>query len=54
MGRALTQIETGFGYLIVGFDYYFLSPDWRTLYVARTTKRQLRASPKGVTNRQAV
>ena len=45
-GRALTQIETGFGYR-PSADYYFLSPDWRTLYLPRTTKRERTRVQKG-------
>jgi len=36
-GRDVTTIETGYGNR--GFDYFFLSPDWRTLFVSRGTSK---------------
>jgi WD40 repeat protein len=38
-GRQLTTIETGYGYR-GSLDYFFLTPDWRTLLVARMGKRK--------------
>ncbi len=37
-GRDVTTIETGYGYR-GSMDYIFLSPDWRTLFVSRGTRK---------------
>jgi WD40 repeat protein len=37
-GRDVTTIETGYGYR-GSSDYFFLSPDWRALYVSRGTRK---------------
>jgi WD40 repeat protein len=37
-GKQLTTIETGYGYRN-SLDYFFLTPDWRTLFVSRHGKR---------------
>jgi WD40 repeat protein len=37
-GRQLTSIETGYGYR-GSAEYFFLTPDWQRLFVARTGKR---------------
>jgi WD40 repeat protein len=38
-GKQLSSIETGYGYRS-GDGYFFLTPDWRKLFVARTGKRK--------------
>jgi WD40 repeat protein len=37
-GKDVTTIETGYGYR-GSSDYFFLSPDWRTLFVSRGTRK---------------
>src|SRR5262249_13596585 len=45
-GRQLTQIETGYGYR--GTDnYIFLSPDWKTVYVSRGTRKAIKIEKEG-------
>jgi WD40 repeat protein len=38
-GKQLTSIETGYGYRSSS-EYFFLSPDWKTVYVDRETRRK--------------
>jgi hypothetical protein len=37
-GRDVTTIETGYGYR-ASLEYFFLSPDWRELFVSRGTRK---------------
>lgn len=45
-GQQLTTIDTGFAYR-ASFDYLFLSPDWRTLYVSSGKRKPERVEQDG-------
>jgi WD40 repeat protein len=40
-GKQLTKIETGYGYR-GSADYFFVSPDWRTIYASRHKRKATR------------
>jgi WD40 repeat protein len=45
-GKELTQIETGYGYR-GSADYFFLTPDWRTVFVSREKSKATRFEKEG-------
>src|SRR5262249_52279509 len=45
-GKELTQIETGYGYR-GSSDYFFLTPDWRTVFVSREKSKSTRVEKEG-------
>jgi len=45
-GKQLTAIETGYGYR-GSAQYFFLSPDWQTLYVSRQKRKVERLEKEG-------
>jgi WD40 repeat protein len=45
-GKQLTAIETGYGYR-GSAQYFFLSPDWQTLYVSRAKRHVERVEKEG-------
>jgi WD40 repeat protein len=45
-GTQLTKIETGYGYR-GSSDYFWVSPDWRTVYVSRSQRKATRFEKDG-------
>jgi WD40 repeat protein len=45
-GKRLTTIETGYGYRHSA-DYFFLTPDWRTVFVSREKRKATRSERDG-------
>jgi WD40 repeat protein len=45
-GKQVSAIETGYGYRS-SVDYFFLSPDWRTLFVSRSKRNLERVDQAG-------
>lgn len=45
-GKQLTKLETGYGYRSSA-DYFFLSPDWKTIYVSREKRKATRFEKDG-------
>ena len=45
-GQQLTKIETGYGYRSTS-DYFFLSPDWKTIFSSREKRKPTRIEKEG-------